>query len=120
MTIKIFKNFLFPTSQTHFIFNNMFYNQIDGVAMGSPLPPVLANLFLGFQKCNWLKEYDLNKSKFYLRYVDDILVAFGNEQDSLNFLHFLNNRHPNIKFTIEKQINHHIAFLDVFISSINN
>ena len=41
-------------------------------------------------------------------------------QDSLNFLNFLNNRHPNIKFTIEKQNNHSIAFLDVFISGINN
>ena len=53
-------------------------------------------------------------------YVDDILAAFDNEQDSLNFLIFLNNRHPNIKFTIEKQINHPITFLDVFISGINN
>ena len=38
----------------------------------------------------------------------------------LNFLDFLNKRHPNIKFTIEKQINHSIAFLDEFISDINN
>ena len=35
-------------------------------------------------------------------------------------LYFLNKRHSNIKFTIEKQINHSIAFLDVFISDINN
>ena len=42
------KLFLFATSQTHFIFNSMFYNQIDGVAMGSPLAPVLANTFIGF------------------------------------------------------------------------
>ena len=62
-----------------------------------------------------LNEYNLNKPKFYLRFVDDILAAFGNEQDSLDFLNFLNNRHPNIKFTIEKQNNHSIAFLDVFI-----
>ena len=41
------------------------------------------------------------------------------KQDSLNFLNFLNKRHPNIKFTIEKQVNHSIAFLDVFISGIN-
>ena len=33
---------------------------------------------------------------------------------------FLNNRHPNIKLTKEKQINHSIAFLDVFISGIHN
>ena len=44
------KLFLFATSQTHFIFNSKFYNQIDGVAMGSPLAPVLANIFMGFQE----------------------------------------------------------------------
>ena len=82
------------------------------VAMDSPLAPVLANIFMGFPEAKWLNEYNLNKLKFYLRYVvDDILAAFGDEQDLLNFLHFLSNRHPNIKFTIEKQINHSIAFL---------
>ena len=65
-------------------------------------------------------KYNINKPKFYWRYVDDILAAFDNEQDSLNFLIFLNNRHPNIKFTIEKQNDHSIAFLDVFISGISN
>ena len=36
------------TSQTHFIFISEFYNQIGRVAMGSPLVPVLANIFMGF------------------------------------------------------------------------
>ena len=44
------KLLLFATSQTHFIFNSKFYNQIDGVAMGSPLAPVLANIFMGFHE----------------------------------------------------------------------
>ena len=88
--------------------------------MDSPLAPVLANIFMGFYESNWLNEYNLNKPKFYLRYVDGILAAFDKEQDSINFLHFLSKRHPNIKFTIEKQINHSIAFLDIFISGINN
>ena len=83
--------------------------------MGSPLAPVLANIFMGFLESKWLNEYNLNKPKFYLWYVDDILAVFDNEQDSLIFLNFLNNRHPNINFTIEKQINHSIAFLDVFM-----
>ena len=74
--------------------------------MGSPF---LANIFMGFHKSKWLNEY-LNKPNFYFRYVDDILAVFDNQQD-LNFLDFLNNRHPNIKFTI---------FLDVFISGMNN
>ena len=75
---------------------------------------------MDFQESKWLNEYNLNKPKFYLRYVDDILAVFDNEKDSLNFLNFLNNRYPNITFTIEKQNNHSIAFLDVFISGINN
>ena len=75
---------------------------------------------MGFYESKWLNEYNLSKLKFYLRYVDDILAAFGKGQDSFNFLIFLNKRHPNIKFTIEKKINHSIAFLDVFISGIDN
>ena len=70
---------------------------------------------MGFYESKWLNEYNLNKLKFYLRYVDDILAVFDKEQDSLNSL---NKRHPNIKFTIEKRINHSIAFLDLFISII--
>ena len=48
--------------------------------MGTPLIPILANIFMGFHKSMWLNEYNLNKSKFYLRYVDDILAPFDNEQ----------------------------------------
>ena len=113
------KLFLFATSQTHF-FNSNFYNQIDGEAMGFRLTIALANIFMGFHESKWLNECNLNKPKFYLRYIDDILSAFDNEQDSLSFLICLNNRHPNIKLTIEKQINHSIVFLDVLISGINN
>ena len=52
---------------------------------------------MGFYESNWLNEYNLNKPKFCSRYVDDILAAS-------NFLRFLNNGHPNTKFTIEKQL----------------
>ena len=44
------KLFLFATSQTHFIFKSKFYNQINGVAIGSPLAPVLADIFMGFNE----------------------------------------------------------------------
>ena len=87
--------------------------------MNSTLVPVLANIFMGFYESKWLNEYSLNKPKFYLRYVDDILAAFEKEHDSLDFLN-LNNKHTNIKFTLEKQVNHPIDFLDAFISDIDN
>ena len=53
--------------------------------MGSPVAAVLANIFMGFHESKWLNEYNLNIPKFYLRYVDELLPAFDNEQDSLNF-----------------------------------
>ena len=37
--------FSFATAETHFLLKGSFYDQIDGVSMGSPLAPVLANLF---------------------------------------------------------------------------
>ena len=45
---KLKKLFLFATSQACFILNSTFYNQIDGVAMVSPLVSVLANISLVF------------------------------------------------------------------------
>ena len=55
--------------------------------MGSPLAPALAYISMGFHESKWLNEYNLNKPKLYLRYADDILAAFDNEQDSLISIH---------------------------------
>ena len=52
------KLFFFATGQTHFSFLGNFYNQIDGVAMGSLLAPVLANLFMGHHEKRWLENYN--------------------------------------------------------------
>ena len=58
------KLFLFATSQTHFLFNNKFYDLIDGVAMGSALAPLLANILMSFYESKWIIEDNLNKPKF--------------------------------------------------------
>lgn len=48
---NIFKELLlFATESIEFSFNNDMYSQIDGVMMGSPLGPLLANIFAGFQE----------------------------------------------------------------------
>ena len=51
------KLFEFATSGTHFLFDGNYYDQIDGVAMGSPLGPVLANLFMGFHEKRWVDQF---------------------------------------------------------------
>ena len=93
------------------------HDQVDGVAMGSPLAPVLANLFLGHHENIWLNKHQGPSLQFYRRYVDDTFCLVNNEQDAVVFFDFLNSQHPNIKFTMEKESNKMLAFLDVYISN---
>jgi len=111
------KLFLFATAQTHFLFKGDFYDQIDGVAMGSPLAPILANIFMAFYEEKWLSEFEGNKPIFYRRYVDDIFALFNSEAEALVFFHYINNKHKNIKFTMEKEIDNKLSFLDVFLDN---
>ena len=46
----------YATSQTNFLFNGKMCDQIDGVAVGSPIAPLLANLFLGYHENMWLSK----------------------------------------------------------------
>ena len=111
------KLFDFATSGTHFLFDGSFYDQIDGVAMGSPLGPVLANLFMGYHEANWLQIFKDCEIILYRRYVDDIICLFNSESDADKFYKFLNKQHPNIKFTFEKQQNNQISFLGILIKN---
>ena len=108
--------FEFATSLSHFSFNGIIYDQVDGVAMGSPLGPVLANVFMGFHENNWILNYSNDKKPlYYARYVDDIFCLFHDEKDSEMFLNYLNDQHNNIKFTIEKETEGRLSFLDTKI-----
>ena len=51
------KLFSITTSKTNFLFNNSIYDQINGIAMGSPPAPISVNLSMGFHEESWLKKY---------------------------------------------------------------
>ena len=87
---------------------------------GSPLGPALANIFMCDFEQNWLTNVD-SRPSIWFRYVDDTFSLFDSEATAASFLHFLNTRHPNIKFTMELEENPEIPFLDVRIKrKLNN
>lgn len=101
------------TSSVEFSFNNIMHQQVDGVAMGSPLGPSLANIFVGYHEALLFKR--VNKPLMYYRYVDDTFTVFSNEADCNDFLTHLNSLHPSLRFTFEKESNHSLPFLDVLV-----
>ena len=115
-----------------FSFDGKYYVQIDGIAMGSPLAPILADIFMNHVlENNILRSTDNNNSfldifagtvnfpqfklKLFVTYVDDTLVAFENKTDATKFLRYLNSLHNNLEFTMEQENNDVIPFSDLLI-----
>jgi len=86
-----------------------YYQQVDGLAMGSPPAPHLAN--------GWLSQFDSliqGDAKMFSRYMDDILrdIKTGEAEQKLSQL---NNLHPNLSFTIEREKDGKLPFLDMLL-----
>ena len=114
----VFKRMLKLATGGLFSYNGKLYRQIDGVTMGNPLGPTLANFFLAHIENQIFSKTDPSHPKLYLRYVDDIFVVFPSETDFMKFLNILNSQHKNLQFTYELG-NSTLAFLDTNISIVN-
>jgi len=99
------------------LFKGLFFDQIDGVAMGSPLAPVLAYSFMGHHERIWLENYKTSSILFYRRYFEDIFCLFDTEHDATLLFDYINDRHPKIRFTVEKEMDKKISFLDDLIDN---
>jgi len=109
---EFFNAINFVLHSTFFTFNSKFYKQSYGAPMGSPLSPIIADLFL--QKLETEVLYKLSiKPIFYFRYVDDIALSTHNTALNDLLLNF-NSYHPRLKFTMEIGGNS-LNFLDLTI-----
>ena len=68
-------------NSTVFSFNGSFYQQVFGVAMGSPLACILANLYMEFFESELVSRLPL-KPAFWRRYVDDIICIWQHDIES--------------------------------------
>ena len=104
-------------SESLVLFDGEYYQQIDGVAMGSPLGPTFANIFLCFYERIWLENCPVEfKPVVYRRFVDDTFLLFRSYEHIEKFRAYINYQHPNIKFTSEIEENNCMSFLDIKIT----
>ena len=103
--------------QNLFTFRGKFYKQTFGLSMGSKLSPLLAEVFMSDL------EVEVEKEKYFprvwKRYVDDVF-ALARERYLPKTLNLLNSRHSSINFTVEKEIDGKLPFLDLLITRKEN
>ena len=116
--VKVSKPLL-PPFPLHFRKTAVIKKMKQQCLMGSSLAPALANLFMGHHEKRWLENYN-SGIEFYCRYVDDTFALFNTEQDASSFFSYINSQHPNIKFTMEREENLKLPFLDVLLDNHNN
>ncbi|KFD64585.1 hypothetical protein M514_23187 [Trichuris suis] len=100
----------------YFRFQGSFFRQNNGAPMGSPLSPVLAELFMEHLKETAFEGTDNPWApRLFKRYVDDIFAIVKKGQEEA-LLEYLNSIFPGqIAFTIEKEVDNKLPFLDVLV-----
>jgi len=99
--------------------NGDLYQQINGVSMGTPLGPTMANFYMSYIENKIFEEKPHLKTPVYCRYIDDILLTI----DSLAQLEQLKTAFEEesvLKFTYEVENSRKISFLDVLITRNTN
>ena len=114
----------------YFSFAGRFFHQILGTAMGTPMAPAYANIFLGRIEKELLKEYKALtgiEPIIWIRYLDDIFFLWRDGSGSLkHFQKFMQefskrkNMNTNLEFTFEAGKS--VPFLDtmVYLDNPNN
>jgi hypothetical protein len=95
--------------------DDKFFQQKDGMAMGSSLSPISSNIYMEHSEKVALDSTQ-HKPSLWLRYVEDTFVVWPHGPERLqNFLSHLNSLRPSIQFTMETESDTVIPFMDVLV-----
>ena len=107
--------------ESFFIFDQKYYKQCDGDAMGSPLGAILANVFMRHFDIIWLENCSTQfKHVVYRRYVDKTFLLFRSKEHVKNLKKQLNKQHKSIYFISKMEQKGSLSFLGVKINRENN
>ena len=103
------------TKETHFTFNGEIFCQRNGIAMGSPLGPIFADVYVSYLEEKFMKRIQSVGVEHYKRFVDDTFTLVHKDINKNTILDILNSYDSEIQFTCEEEMEHRISFLDVSI-----
>ena len=105
----------FCVETSYFGMESDIYRQEEGLAMGSPLSPVLANIYVEYFEEMAFGSTSLKPST-WLRYVDDSFILWPHQEDVQILLDHVNSIRPYIPFTMEKEQDNKLPFLGVLLT----
>ena len=105
----------FCINSTYFSFQGKFYEQLEGAAMGSPLSPIVANLYMESFEVETIRSAP-HPPYLWKRFVDDTFTILQSSQKN-GFLEHINSIDQHIQFTAEDQgSDGTMPFLDILIT----
>ena len=107
--------FTFCVETTYFGMGSDIYRQEEGLAMSSPLSPVLANIYMEYFEEMALGSTSL-KPSMWLRYVDDTFILWPHQGDVQILLDHVNSIRPSIQFNMEEEQDNKLPFLDILVT----
>lgn len=99
----------------YFRYREHVFHQLQGTAMGTPVAPTYANIFMYMLERSIVQQYRAHGTLLYYgRYLDDILMMITDKSTVSSIQHELNNLHPRIKLNFEVS-KYKAEFLDLVI-----
>ena len=102
---------------TWYTFNSQFYQQTDGVAMGGPASSTTAEIYMQVYERTAITT-GLHSPNVWERFVDHVYSTLKRTHFE-KIVHHINNLHQYNKFTMEKESNGELAFLDTLLKRNN-
>ena len=114
-TRHIIKLLEFCLRSTYFVFQGQHFEQVEGAARGSPLSPIVANIYMEHFEARAL-ETAPHPPSLWKRYVDDTFVILKTAHKE-EFFHHLNGIEEKIQFTAENtRADGSLPFLDTLVT----
>ena len=88
--------------------------------MGGPLSPIISEIFLQYIELQHIEKIKQQFNlQYYGRYVDDIFIIYDNFiHNCSEIVKQFNTLHPNLEFTLERENNNTLNFLDLTITRV--